>query len=149
MTDSTTWWVFWQRHREHLGQILIGLLLFMAGWQVGRVMSPYYTSQPIVFEDRQCSACAGSGGSMAELEQLQQEGITARRPRVSPVVAAASDQQAQGEFVASVNSDLYHHVSCPSVSRIKPENQVWFASPEEAQASGYEPSQCTQERLGL
>ena len=56
---------------------------------------------------------------------------------------------AQKKYVASVNSDLFHDHSCPSASRIKEENQVWFGSVEEAQAAGYSPSQCTRDRLGL
>ncbi len=148
MFDGTSWWVFFQKHKQFLNQALLGLLLFTAGWQAGRVMSPYYSSQPIIFEDRQCAACSGSGGTVSELQALKDEGIASRRPAASPAVAAAAST-AQGEFVASINSDLYHHSSCPAAKRINPENQVWFTTNAEAEAAGYSPSQCAKEKLGL
>ncbi len=71
------------------------------------------------------------------------------KPSPQPSPQASSASQIQGQYVASVNSNLYHDKSCPTVSRIKPENQVWFASREEAEAAGYSPSVCTKEKLGL
>ena len=44
-----------------------------------------------------------------------------------------------GKYVGSVASDKYHYPSCRWAEKIKPENQVWFASSEEARAAGYVP----------
>ena len=156
--DFTGLWVFLQKHKNHLTLLPLGILLFAAGWQTGRVTSPYYAAHPIVFEDRECpESCGTSGGGMAELQALQAEGRAAgasltpgvdlSAPSVSPApaVAGASTEK----FVGSVNSNLFHDPSCPSASRIKEANQVWFASEEEAEAAGYTPSQCTKEKLGI
>lgn len=44
------------------------------------------------------------------------------------------------DYVASVNGSKYYHRGCGGVGRIKEENKVWFATPEEAQKAGYEPA---------
>ena len=43
-------------------------------------------------------------------------------------------------YVASKNGTKFYLPSCGTVSRIKEENKVWFATKEEALAAGYEPS---------
>lgn len=156
-------WV--EKYGKFFRTIAFGLVLFIAGWYTGRAMSPYYAAHPIVFEDRACDGCASSGGSTQELTALKEEGIALRdkdapeekavaqttpTPAVagavdpSPTPAAATEQKM---FVGSVNSDKYHFPDCPSAKRIKEENQVWFASKEEAEKAGYEPSACVVERL--
>ncbi|MEX2054735.1 MAG: hypothetical protein WD972_01000 [Candidatus Andersenbacteria bacterium] len=167
--DATSWFVAWQRHKGRLGTIIVGLLLFIVGWQAGRVTSPYYAAHQIVFNDAE-----PSGGSPEELLALQQEGVAMRAGTVaaatvlptgqagSPTVAGAVSTptpaseaavEASGTteklYVASKNSNLYHHKDCPSVSRIKEENKVWFTTPEAAEAAGLSPSQCTEEKLGI
>lgn len=48
-----------------------------------------------------------------------------------------------GLFVASKNGTKYYPKGCKSADRIKPENQVWFATGQEAESRGYELStQC-------
>ncbi|MEX2008424.1 MAG: hypothetical protein WD850_02975 [Candidatus Spechtbacterales bacterium] len=42
-----------------------------------------------------------------------------------------------GRVVGSINSDKYHFEYCSGASSIKEDNQVWFASPQEAQEAGY------------
>ncbi len=44
-----------------------------------------------------------------------------------------------GRFVGSKNSDKYHLPNCRSAKKIKPENQVWFSSQEEARSKDYQP----------
>jgi len=46
---------------------------------------------------------------------------------------------ASSYFVGSKNSDVYHYPSCRYAKRIKPENRVYFDTPEEAIAAGYHP----------
>lgn len=137
------WWVWLQKHKNIFWAITALALTFAAGWQAGRVSSPYYAAHPIVFQ--------GSAPEPQALEELQVSSEPSIKPspslQPSPQISPAS--HIQGQYVASVNSDLYHDQSCPTVSRIKPENQVWFASRESAEAAGYSPSACTKEKLGL
>jgi len=45
----------------------------------------------------------------------------------------------EGQFVGSTKSDKYHYPSCRWAEKILPENEIWFASAEEARAAGYVP----------
>lgn len=42
-------------------------------------------------------------------------------------------------FVGSVKSDKYHYPDCQWAKKIKPENEIWFSSSEDARAQGYVP----------
>jgi len=46
------------------------------------------------------------------------------------------------QLVGSVKSKKYHLPDCSNVKRIKPENQIWFSSVEEAEKQGYQPAKC-------
>ena len=146
MLDVTSVWARVARHRSKLGIILTSLLLFLAGWQFGRITSPYYAAHPIIFQDR---AGSGSGGSLTELTALQDEGRALGSPNTQQAAVAgitAPADVSQGNYVASVNSTLYHHKDCAAAKRINPENQVWFVSSGEAETAGFTPSSCTQQR---
>ncbi len=156
MIDFTSLRVFTQRFGPHLVPLVCGIILFVAGWQFGRVTSPYYAVSPIVFQDRTCAACSASGGSKAELQALQEEGDvlgvkTTPTPRTAPAAKISTAPLAtttQGQFVASKNSNLYHYFTCPSAKRIKPANQRWFATAAAAKAAGLNPSKCTLQKVG-
>lgn len=145
MADLTLWWAFWHRHKDLIVQVVVWILVFTAGWQFGMYMSPYNSAHTIVFEDRSCSACESSGGSPQILESLKIEAKALRETTVVSPDVAGTQAQARGDFVASVNSDLFHHISCASVKRIKEENKIWFTSYDEAVADGYSPSACARE----
>ncbi len=144
MFDLTSLWAAVQKNKRRINQLLIAVLVFVGGWLLGHITSPYYAAQPIVFIDREPTGSAASaGGSAQQLEVLRDEGI-ASRPTVAPSqVAGASNEAGEKQFVASVNSTLFHHVSCAAAKSIKEENQVWFATSAQAQAAGYSPSKCT------
>lgn len=120
---------------------IVGVLIFLLGWYAGRIMSPYYASTPIVFEDRTCAACPASSGSLQDLLETPAGTKTPDAPISEPIT------QSKGLYVASRNSNLFHHYTCASAKSIKPENQIWYATYEEATASGKTPSSCTQ-KLG-
>jgi hypothetical protein len=42
-------------------------------------------------------------------------------------------------FVGSIKSNKYHHPSCSAAKRIKPENEIWFSSSQDARSHGYVP----------
>lgn len=169
--DFTTQWVWAQRNKKHLGTFIVVLVAFGAGWQLGKVSSPYYASHPIVFEDKECPGNLSSGGSKEELVQLKEDSTVAQRTEktkeaeasvtpnganvagviseATPSANTSAGTTTEKRFVGSVNSNLFHDPSCAAAKRIKEANQIWFASVEEAQKAGYEPSQCTKEKLGL
>lgn len=134
-------WVLWKQHRHRAGQATAALLLFAAGWQTGRVMSPYYAASPIVFQESPATPAGANTGSAEALVTLQEASP-------QPLVAGESTPPAtSGLFVGSKNSNLYHHKDCPSAKQIKNENQIWWPDAESAEAAGYSPSKCTQNRL--
>lgn len=129
-------WLWIQKHQNKILPAIAVIIAFGAGFQIGKVTSPYYTAHPIVFSEN-----AQVSPPIPALEALV-------APSVTPTATVAA-AKTEGKFVGSVNSDLYHDPSCPSASRIKPANQVWFESREEAEKAGYSPSVCTKEKLVL
>lgn len=57
----------------------------------------------------------------------------------APASSTQSVGTAEGEYVASCNSDKFHRAGCASAGKILVENRVWFSSAEEALAAGYTP----------
>lgn len=55
-----------------------------------------------------------------------------------PEPAPAPTEQKTG-YVGSIDSDKYHNPGCRWAKKILPENEIWFATKEEAQAAGYLP----------
>ncbi len=159
-------WVFWKQHNHRAGYVVAGLLLLAVGWQMGRVTSPYYAANPIVFQEAP-GVAEQNNGAADKLAALQQAGQNVAKVGESPQVAGAataSPTPLVGEtplrspssagpapsteeriYVGSKNSNLYHHKDCPSAKQIKEENQVWWPTREAAEAAGYSPSKCTQE----
>jgi len=154
--DATSLMVFWQKHKHQTGLAITALLIFAAGWQSGRITSPYYAAHPIIFKEGPTPP--GGGG---ELEALQAEGVGLRDKAANveptsptsspklPTIAGETTANKTGQFVGSINSDLYHHVDCPTSSRILEKNQIWFADEADASAAGYKPSKCTIDQVGV
>lgn len=146
MWDLTSLKVWWEKYGRYTGAGSLILLTFIAGWYTGRAMSPYYAAAPIVFD----AHGAQSSGSTTELVALKAAGSAPRAQEDSPAAATPAPTIATSPipngFVGSKNSDKYHFPDCPSAKRIKAENQVWFATREEAEAAGYSPSACTKSR---
>jgi hypothetical protein len=166
MIDTTSFWAFVQKRKNLSAQLLIALLIFGGGWQLGKIMSPYYATSPIIFNDRECENQSSSGGSGGELTELKEDGIEAKKqadakkqekiniastPPKAEVAGTATARTTtkQKKFVGSVNSNLFHDPTCSSSKRIKEENMIWFTSQEEAGTAGYSASKCTKEKLGI
>ena len=153
LTNSTRLWVIVQKRKNDLLCIIIAILSAIAGYVIGLRVSPYYASAPIVFQHASEDQTIGS---IEGLQAIKNEGIAMRpTPKLAvsstpaPQVAGATNENAgQGQFVASKNSTLFHHISCSSAKQIKLENQRWFATADEAKSAGLSPSKCTQEILG-
>lgn len=60
-------------------------------------------------------------------------------PEPSTPVTETISPKSSGVYVGSVDSDKYHNPSCRFAKEILPENEIWFDSAEDAQASGYSP----------
>lgn len=142
-------WVTWKRHQHRLGYILIGILLFAAGWQLGRTTSPYYAASPIVFQEAPGVAATDNNGSPEALVALRDAGLNKNNAPAQVAAAATASPSPidQKMFAGSKNSSLYHHKDCPAVASIKPENIIWWSTKEAAEAAGYKPSKCTEEKL--
>ncbi len=137
------WRLFIIKYDKIIGVGILAILIFLAGWQTGRIMSPYYATSQIVFEDRTCNTCPSSIGTSESLQELR-EGTKTPVNTTEATVSDPSAQAQQGLYVASKNSTLFHHYACASAKTIKAENQVWYANYEEAVQSGRSPSSCTQ-----
>ena len=135
------------KHDKTIGYSIIGILIFLLGWQAGRVMSPYYASSPIVFEDRQSGEVAGTSDALESLISSPSTSSTPKAPKNDstslPTGQAGLPVGQAGLYVGSKNSTLFHHYTCASAKSIKVANQVWFATYEDATAAGRTPSACT------
>ena len=49
----------------------------------------------------------------------------------------STGSQIEKRYVASKNGKMYYNLGCSGAKRIKPENEVWFSTKEEAEKSGY------------
>ncbi len=84
------------------------------------------------------SACFGIG-RLSALHK-EKEPITIEYP---PLVSGigegtlSQDFEPQGKYVASQSGTKYYAVHCGSVSRIKEENKIYFATEEEAELAGF------------
>jgi len=58
---------------------------------------------------------------------------------VQPTGAITSTSAASQQFVGSTKSNKYHYPSCSAAQKIKPANEIWFSSSEDARAHGYVP----------
>jgi len=54
-------------------------------------------------------------------------------------VAVAIALAAEGKYVGSSKSHIYHYPDCPWALKIKPENLIYFQSVKEAQEKWYRP----------
>jgi len=54
-----------------------------------------------------------------------------------PTGIAEPIQMKEKRYVASKNGKMYYSLGCSGAKRIKPENEVWFATSEDAEKSGF------------
>ncbi|AVX40772.1 Metal binding domain of Ada (plasmid) [Carboxydocella thermautotrophica] len=52
---------------------------------------------------------------------------------------SSPQQKATYQFVGSVKSNKYHYPTCEWALKIKPDNEIWFTDPKDAQSKGYVP----------
>lgn len=60
-------------------------------------------------------------------------------PSSTPSQSSSYSDSSSGSFVGSIKSDKYHYPSCQWAEKIKPSNEIWFSSSQDARAQGYVP----------
>lgn len=50
---------------------------------------------------------------------------------------SATHQNFSYQYVGSIQSDKYHNPDCKRAKKIKPSNEIWFNTKQEAAAQGY------------
>lgn len=93
------------------------ILVFFIAFGMGRLSVLTKNIESIEIEDR--------GEVVEKIEEINQE---------------------KGIFVGSRNSDKYHFPDCSWAEKIKPENQIWFKSEQDAESHGYTASKCVTDR---
>ncbi len=70
---------------------------------------------------------------------------TIKADEIIKMAAVPGVNNAQGDFIASVNGKNYYPAGCSAAYKIKKENQIRFKSAQAAEARGYQPSKsCAQ-----
>ena len=111
-------WEEWQR------DILVGLavgLVALGSFGLGRLTAPQ-SKPPVTLHE-------------VDLERLFVRGQGSETTQQTAI--ANTDDQVQGNFLASRNGQRYYPKNCAAANRIKPENRIWFASIAEAEKAGY------------
>jgi hypothetical protein len=105
------------------GFILVALISF----GIGYLTAPGAPKNPLIIEGPQASVS----------ETILGDNSSGTAENAAQSVQPASQQGSEkGLIVASKNSKIYHWPWEAAAKKIKPENQIWFASEAEAQASG-------------
>ena len=114
--------------------ILIALISFGAG----RLTAPKLIQSPITIENNGINSPNAAISQSFEqlLGENNQAGGGAKEIQSTQDISMAINSQ-NGKFVASKNSKYYHWPWSPWAKNIKPANQVWFNSEQEAQGAGY------------
>jgi hypothetical protein len=121
-------WVMTERVNiaRWLGVVLIGLL----GYEIGLIQATSRSVSPIVIERP-----AETVDAPALVTPVSPD---TPKPSVAGVATAAPLVTGACPYIGSRNSDKYHLSTCAVAKRIKTENRVCFASPEDARTKGYQ-----------
>ncbi len=112
--------------KKNLFLIFLIILVSLLSFQLGRITK--VADEPIKVER----------ASVQEIFDEQNPNIQINSSGESRgPVNSGREVRVDFRVVVSKNSDKYHFAWCPSVGRIKPENQIWFNSEQEAIAAGY------------
>lgn len=112
-----------RRERERIGVFASICLALVLAFEAGTMAAGSAGADPIVIEVPAATAP-----------------VTVAEGAVAGAAVTAPDTaKRECVFVGSRNSDLYHLPTCATAKRIKPENIVCFANPEDAERRGYRP----------
>lgn len=84
-------------------------------------------------------ASFGLGRLSSEGESMEEIIVEESKVELAEDAKIMYNESAEEEkrFVASKNGKKYYSLNCGGASRIKPENQIWFKSREDAEKSGF------------
>jgi hypothetical protein len=84
------------------------------------------------------SAYAGTGqGAKVGMKDANLLDINSGDKPTTTAYQPISNQVQSGRYPANKDTKVYHEAGCTWAGKIKPENLVWFSSPNEAEAAGY------------
>jgi hypothetical protein len=119
---------FVKSHQYHLFLVLcIGLISFIS-FNLGKISQNDQKPLKVSENANIYNAVAGQGSSKDPADSPQASGSQAPKPTPKPIDL---------RVVVSKNSDKYHYSWCSTWKRIKPENQIWFNTEQEAIDAGY------------
>ncbi|TSC60055.1 MAG: Extracellular nuclease [Parcubacteria group bacterium Gr01-1014_107] len=117
--------------REKALTVAIIFLVGSASFGLGRLSVLESKKEPVRIENLPLQAKISGGANVKKELPLADGQVEEGQAQTLP---------AGGMLVGSKNSDKYHFPWCSGAKRIKEENKVYFASAEEARASGYTPA---------
>ena len=121
-----------------IGFVLIALISF----GFGKISNYSFNSPPLEINGSQVDFVE----NFLKTENKRSEGKVLSDTSKTAVSAnknsSDKNDKKEKQLVGSVNGKKYHLLDCHNVKRIKPENQIWFSSAEEAEKQGYEPAKC-------
>ena len=126
--------------------VLIVILTSSLSFGLGRLSRIQAKREPISIEYPATDLITNNTGSESVKGDTNEQGrgvvkqtaaVVSTAPPVVPIVAPAATI---GAYVGSRTSDKYHLPWCAGAKRIKPENQIWFATKAEAERAGYTPA---------
>jgi hypothetical protein len=117
----------WAKQNQGDFAVVAGFLLVaLISFGIGYLTAPGMAKNQLIIENPQADISETAAGNV---------GGTGDGALVSGQ-AALKQTNGKGLIVASKNSKIYHWPWEAAAKKIKPENEVWFASEAEAQASG-------------
>ena len=111
--------------------LLIILTVAFSSFGLGRLSK--ITTDNIPISIHNTNNLATMSNSVGDSDTISVESIDVESPQILSL-------QIGGKYVGSKNSDKYHAPWCSGAQRIKEENQIWFATKEEAELAGYSPA---------
>ena len=107
--------------KKNLFLIILIALISLLSFQLGKISEP--AGEPIKIEQ----------GSALEIQNsnFKNQNLNGAETR------SGGEVKIDFKVVVSKNGTKYHFSWCSSASRIKPENQIWFNTEQEAIAAGY------------
>lgn len=114
--------------KDNQGDIVLVIsiiLIALISFGLGRLTAPNIIKEPVTIEESNFSS--------------QSATISNQLTGTTTEITSQTPSSEKGIIVASKYGKKYHWPWCTWAKKIKPENQVWFKSEEEAKKAGYQP----------
>lgn len=114
--------------KDNQGDIVLVIsiiLIALISFGLGRLTAPNIIKEPVTIEEHNFSS--------------QSATISNQLTGTTTEITSQTSSNEKGIIVASKYGKKYHWPWCTWAKKIKPENQVWFKSEEEAKKAGYQP----------